>query len=120
LHCGKVGKNVTLEQAQEAARLCVFNALAQVPALHFVKQPSLADSGCWQVRAELGSLNQVRRVIKVVGFVASAEGISCSLLKVLKYRYLSQALQTSQRLSMPPLVLLAHIHSSILYYRPAC
>ncbi len=57
LHNGKLGKNVTIEQGQEAARLCVINGLAQVRAL-------------------IGSLDNVVRVVKVVGFVASAEGIN--------------------------------------------
>lgn len=57
-----MGKNVTIEQGQEAARLCVINGLCQA-------------------RAALGgSLDNVVRVIKVVGFVASAEGTSGTII----------------------------------------
>lgn len=49
----KLGENVTVEEGQQAARLCALNALAAV-------------------QAEIGSLERVRRVVKVVGFVASA------------------------------------------------
>jgi len=57
LHNGKVGRNVSIEQAQEAARLCILHALTHI-------------------RKEIGSLDNVRRVIKVVGFIASAEGFT--------------------------------------------
>ncbi|MGW1989687.1 RidA family protein [Embleya sp. NPDC001921] len=50
---GKVGAEVTAEEAKELARRCALNALAAV-------------------KAELGDLSLVRRVVKVVGFVASA------------------------------------------------
>ncbi|GCD97179.1 RidA family protein [Embleya hyalina] len=50
---GKVGAEVTAEEAKELARRCALNALAAV-------------------KAELGDLALVRRVVKVVGFVASA------------------------------------------------
>lgn len=50
---GKVGAEVDPERAKELARICVLNALAAV-------------------RAEVGELFAVRRVVKVVGFVASA------------------------------------------------
>ncbi|WP_207478208.1 RidA family protein [Arenibaculum pallidiluteum] len=50
---GKVGATVTVEQAQEAARLCALNLLAQVHA------------ACG------GSLDAVRRCVKLGGFVAS-------------------------------------------------
>ncbi|UZX02848.1 RidA family protein [Arthrobacter sp. CDRTa11] len=53
LHPGKVGAEVTLEQAQEAARQCALNGLAAVRSL-------------------IGDLRLIRRVVKVVGFVASA------------------------------------------------
>lgn len=49
---GKVGADVTVEQAQELARVCILNALAAV-------------------EAQVG-LDNVERVIKVVGFVSSA------------------------------------------------
>lgn len=54
---GKVGAGVSVEQGQEAARICVLNALT---VLH--------DS--------LGSLDKVKNVIKVLGFVASAPGFN--------------------------------------------
>lgn len=52
---GKVGANVDLERAQEAARLCTLFALANL-------------------KHQLGSLDMVERVLKVTGFVASAPG----------------------------------------------
>ncbi len=54
---GKLGVEVTLAQGQEAARTCTLNALA---VLH--------DS--------LGSLDKVKNVVKVLGFVASAPGFN--------------------------------------------
>lgn len=53
---GKVGAEVSLEQAREAAKLCALNALAAVDALV--------------------GLDQVVRIVKVVGFVASAPGFN--------------------------------------------
>ena len=49
---GKVGGEVSPEEAVECARQCALNALAAV-------------------RAELGDLSQVKRIVKVVAFVAS-------------------------------------------------
>jgi enamine deaminase RidA (YjgF/YER057c/UK114 family) len=49
---GKVGGEVTPEQAVECARQCALNALAAV-------------------RAEVGDLSAVKRIVKVVAFVAS-------------------------------------------------
>jgi enamine deaminase RidA (YjgF/YER057c/UK114 family) len=49
---GKVGGEVTAEEAVECARQCALNALAAV-------------------RAEIGELSNVKRVVKVVAFVAS-------------------------------------------------
>jgi enamine deaminase RidA (YjgF/YER057c/UK114 family) len=57
LFTGKIGATLTIEQGQEAARACVLNALA---VLH--------DS--------LGSLERVRNVVKLLGFVASAPGFN--------------------------------------------
>ncbi|MFI9415450.1 RidA family protein [Nocardia gamkensis] len=51
---GKVGAEVSIEEAEEAARLCALNALA---AVH-----------------DLVGLDAVVRIVKVVGFVASAPG----------------------------------------------
>jgi len=47
---GKVGKDVSIEAGQQAARLCTINALAQL-------------------KSALGSLDKVARIIKVTGFV---------------------------------------------------
>ena len=55
-YTGKVGKDVSVEAAKEAARLCALNALAAI--------------------AEAGSLENVRRVVKVTGYVASATGFN--------------------------------------------
>lgn len=49
---GKVGGDVSEEQATECARQCGLNALAAI-------------------RAEIGELSQITRVVKVVAFVAS-------------------------------------------------
>jgi enamine deaminase RidA (YjgF/YER057c/UK114 family) len=48
---------VSVEDAKEAARLCALNALAAV-------------------KSEAGSLENVRRIAKVTGYVASAEGFN--------------------------------------------
>ncbi len=50
---GKVGAEVSADEAVECARQCALNAIAAV-------------------RAEVGELSQVARVVKVVAFVASA------------------------------------------------
>ena len=47
---GKVGRDLPIEEGQQAARLCTINALAQL-------------------KSALGSLDRVRRVVKVTGFV---------------------------------------------------
>ena len=47
---GKVGKDVTLEEAADAARQCALNALAQI-------------------NAALGSLDKVKRILSLRGFV---------------------------------------------------
>jgi enamine deaminase RidA (YjgF/YER057c/UK114 family) len=57
LMTGKVGADVSLEQARQAARACVLQGLSQ-----------LKDS--------LGDLDRVARVVKVTGFVASAPGFT--------------------------------------------
>lgn len=54
LYIGKVGEDVTLEEAQECARLCIINILGHL-------------------QTELGDLNRVERVVKILGFVASAD-----------------------------------------------
>ena len=52
---GKLGQEVTVERGAEAARLALLNALAVI-------------------RHELGSLDRVQRIVRVVGHVASAAG----------------------------------------------
>jgi enamine deaminase RidA (YjgF/YER057c/UK114 family) len=49
---GKVGAEVSAEDAKQLAATCVLNALAAI-------------------KAEIGDLDRVRRIVKVVGFVAS-------------------------------------------------
>lgn len=55
VYTGKVGDTRTLEDAQEAARICVINALAAL-------------------RAHLGDLDRIVRFVKVQAFVASKTG----------------------------------------------
>ncbi len=55
LHPGHVGEEVTLEEAQEAARTCVINMLAAV-------------------RFYLGDLDKVKNVVKIQAFVSSRTG----------------------------------------------
>ena len=50
---GKVGAEVTAERAKELATICALNALAAI-------------------KTAIGDLDKVKRVVKVVGFVASA------------------------------------------------
>jgi enamine deaminase RidA (YjgF/YER057c/UK114 family) len=50
---GKVGAEVTAEEAKDLARTCALNALAAVKSV-------------------IGDLDRIKRVVKVVGFVASA------------------------------------------------
>lgn len=57
LHTGKVGEAVSIEEAQDAARLCALNALAAVAA-------------------EVGGLDEIARIVKVTGYVASADGFT--------------------------------------------
>ncbi len=52
---GKVGHDLTIEEGQFAARLCVLNALAQVKAC-------------------IGNLDHVARIVRLEGFVHSAPG----------------------------------------------
>ena len=52
---GKLGKDLSVEQGYEAARICLLNAVAVI-------------------RQHLGTLDRVKQVVKLVGYVASAEG----------------------------------------------
>jgi enamine deaminase RidA (YjgF/YER057c/UK114 family) len=54
---GKLGRELTVEQGAEAARLACLNALAVV-------------------KAELGTLDAVKRIVRLGGHVASAEGFT--------------------------------------------
>jgi enamine deaminase RidA (YjgF/YER057c/UK114 family) len=49
---GKVGAEISLEKAQELARICLLNGLAAV-------------------KSEIGDLSRVKRIVKLVGFVSS-------------------------------------------------
>jgi len=57
VYAGKLGKDLTVEQGYEAARLTLLNALAMV-------------------RQELDTLDRVTRVVRLTGHVASAEGFT--------------------------------------------
>jgi enamine deaminase RidA (YjgF/YER057c/UK114 family) len=54
---GKLGQNITIEQGMEAAKVAALNALAIV-------------------RSEVGSLDKVKRIVKMVGHIASAPGFT--------------------------------------------
>ena len=54
---GKLGRDLTVEQGYEAARIALLNALSIV-------------------RTEMGSLDRVKRIVRLVGYVASAEGFA--------------------------------------------
>jgi enamine deaminase RidA (YjgF/YER057c/UK114 family) len=56
-HLGHLGDDVGVEDGRAAARNCAINELAAL-------------------KAELGELSQVKRVVKVTGFVASAPGFT--------------------------------------------
>ena len=56
-HVGKVGRDLTIEEAYEASRLTCLGCLATA-------------------KAHLGDLDKVRRVVKVLGFVNSAPGFA--------------------------------------------
>ena len=54
LFTGQAGKDFTVKQGQEAARVCVLNLLSNI-------------------EAELHDLNRIKRFIKILGFVSSAD-----------------------------------------------
>jgi enamine deaminase RidA (YjgF/YER057c/UK114 family) len=60
---GKVGSEVSVDEANALAQVCVLNALAAV-------------------KAEIGELSRICRIVKVVGFVASAPDFSSQPLVV--------------------------------------
>jgi len=55
LYTGKLGKDVTIEQGYEAARLCALHILA-----------------C--LEAAVGDLGKIRRIVRLGGYVAAGEG----------------------------------------------
>ena len=56
-HKGKLGASVSAEQGTAAARLCAINVLAQA-------------------KAELGSLDKIKRVVRLGGYIAAAPGFT--------------------------------------------
>lgn len=54
---GKVGKDLSVEEGYQAARLCALNALSVL-------------------KAESGSLDDIARIVRLGGFVCSADGFS--------------------------------------------
>jgi enamine deaminase RidA (YjgF/YER057c/UK114 family) len=54
---GKLGAALSIEQGMEAAKVAVLNALAII-------------------RSEVGSLDRVKHIVKMVGYIASAPGFS--------------------------------------------
>jgi enamine deaminase RidA (YjgF/YER057c/UK114 family) len=54
---GKLGQNLTIDQGMEAARVAVLNGLSII-------------------RQEAGSLDRVKRIVKMVGHIASAPGFT--------------------------------------------
>jgi enamine deaminase RidA (YjgF/YER057c/UK114 family) len=54
---GKVGRDISLEEGYDAAKVCAINALAAIKSL-------------------VGSLDQIEKIVKVVGFVNSAPGFT--------------------------------------------
>lgn len=52
---GKLGKDLTINEGYEAAKICALNALAVA-------------------RSYLGDLDRIERIIKVVGYINSAQG----------------------------------------------
>lgn len=53
-YLGRLGRDLTVEEGQEAAKNCMLNALAVI-------------------QANLGSLDKIKSVVKLLAFVASAE-----------------------------------------------
>src|SRR5699024_9399614 len=52
LHKGRLGEDVTLQEGQESARICILNILASL-------------------KKEIVTLEKIKQVIKVTGFIAS-------------------------------------------------
>ena len=56
-YSGKIGYDLSMEEGQKAAELCVLNALSAI-------------------KSELGDLNKIDRIVKVTVFVNSADGFT--------------------------------------------
>jgi enamine deaminase RidA (YjgF/YER057c/UK114 family) len=56
-YSGHVGAERSLEEGQQAARMCALNGLSAI-------------------KQEVGSLDRIRRIVKLTGFVASAAGFT--------------------------------------------
>ena len=54
---GKLGKEISKEQGYEAAKICALNALSAIKSV-------------------IGDLDRIEQIVKVVGFVASADGFT--------------------------------------------
>jgi enamine deaminase RidA (YjgF/YER057c/UK114 family) len=54
---GKLGREISKEQGYKAAKICALNALSAIKSV-------------------IGDLNRIEQIVKVVGFVASAEGFT--------------------------------------------
>ena len=54
---GKIGADLSIEQGYEAARICALNALSVI-------------------KAEVGTLDKVSRIVRLAGFVGSASGFT--------------------------------------------
>lgn len=63
LYEGKIGRELTVEQGQEAARQCIINAIAVL-------------------KQYVGDLNKIKQIVKVLGFVNSAEGFALQPLVI--------------------------------------
>ena len=57
MYSGKIGKDLTLEEGMKAAKLCALNCLSAI-------------------RSVIGSLNKIKRVVKLTVFVSSADGFT--------------------------------------------
>jgi enamine deaminase RidA (YjgF/YER057c/UK114 family) len=57
MYSGKIGKDLTEEEGMKAAKLCALNCLSAI-------------------RSVIGSLDKIKRVVKLTVFVSSAEGFT--------------------------------------------
>lgn len=57
LYKGKVGKDLTLEEAQESSKTTIINALSVI-------------------KRELGNLDKIKRIVRLSGYVSSAPGFN--------------------------------------------